>query len=66
MDKITGGRRLNKQRILSTASPRQIRSLEITQAYVLYKQRHAGDLGSELMFWTDNISHFIKIQKNKR
>ena len=57
---------MNKQRVLSAATQRQIKPLEITQAYAEYKLRHAGDLDNDLAYWPQNVMRFIQLEKAKR
>ena len=56
---------MDKQRIVSTADQKRIKSLKITQAYAQYKMRSAGDLDGDLINWTFNIMRFVENEKVK-
>ena len=51
---------------VKNSTTKELKSLEITQAFAEYKIRHEGDLGNDFSNWTYNIQRLIKAKKNKK
>ena len=43
-----------------------LKALETTKAYVEYKIRYSDDLDIDMSNWSNNISRFIALTKNKK
>ena len=54
---------MDEQRAFS--STERLKALEITQAYAEFKIRQ-GDLGEDIVNWTNNIMRFIENEKTEK
>ena len=54
---------MDKSRVFSTNE--RLKALEITQAYAEFKIRQ-GDLGDDIVNWTNNIMRFIENEKTEK
>ena len=47
-------------------SGKELKALEITHAYAMYKVRFAGDMGDDLANWPNDLLRFIKTKQRRK